>query len=72
MEKRLQPFEEKTIVERIHRDFMKEIRSVSKERFKKDLDDDLIPVHEVTRMMLNADHWNGLRDELTSKQRKKQ
>ena len=66
-----------TTQERVHENLLKELREISDFRYKNDLDEDRkkmrrpLPVSEVTRMIPNADNWEGVKEELKTKPRKK-
>ena len=60
------------IQERIDMEFKKELNKIAIQRVKNDLESDILPIKELTRMTLNAESWKELKGELETKTRKKE
>ena len=62
-----------SIQERIDNEFADDLKRIRIERIKNGLEDDLIPLSEMTRMLRNTEGWIKLsKEELAKKPRKKQ
>lgn len=59
------------IQERIDEDFKNALHEIRINRIKNGVENDLIPIRELTRMSLNAESWKELKGELERKPRKK-
>ena len=65
------PSEKKGVPAKIDRTFDKELQDVSIERIKNDLEKEMIPKREITRMITNTEYWKKVKEELITKPRKK-
>lgn len=71
MKRQHMPGEEKGTPARIDLTFMNELDDIRIGRIKKDLEKEMIPFREVTRMIKNTENWKNVKEELINKPRKK-
>ena len=60
----------RAIQQRVDMDFNEWARDISVERVKNGLEKEIIPVREVTRMIMNTDNLVNMEKELLTKRRK--
>ena len=70
MRNHMQP-SDKGVPAKIDLGFDKELEDVSIARIKNDLEKEMIPKREVTRMITNTEYWKKVKEELINKPRKK-